>query len=155
MTASEVLGSITTYCHVDVAFSKNVKTVGVSASELGCRRQGSAGGILLTLVREARPRAGADDADPVAAGKSLGVFRTTDGSKPCDGTAWVWTERGRACAADTRTDAVRLANLYMVYFGEDRKGHERREIRAVNMRLTTYPEGPGFISRQRRARLRG
>ena len=52
MTASDVLESTTTYCHVDVTFSKKVKTLGVSESVLGWRLQGSAGGILLMLARD-------------------------------------------------------------------------------------------------------
>ena len=58
MTASAVLGSTTMYCQVEVAFSKKGKTLGVSASVLRCRVEGSAGAILFRVARDTNARLG-------------------------------------------------------------------------------------------------
>ena len=44
MIACSVFMSATTYCHVEVAFSKNENTVGVFSSALSCRLSGCAEG---------------------------------------------------------------------------------------------------------------
>lgn len=71
MTASAVLGSITMYCHVEVAFSKKVNTVGVWGSRLRCRLQGSAGGMLVAAARNEGHENGAENAEAVEAAKDL------------------------------------------------------------------------------------